>query len=144
MKTFSLIVASVLLGAFAHGQFRVIEPGTLEDQSGGTEDLSGTTIYTGIDDINVVSEEILWVVNETDVTYTSRIIRTEIDVLPGTSNSTAWGLHTLSIDAGEIPVWLVGGNSPVFAEILEPGDTALSFAAYHKSLPLLILSLIIL
>lgn len=73
------------------------------------------------------------------VTYTGfgsvtlNLKRIELDVTPGTMNSTCWGLCPADVMAGSNPVWDYGASfiPPV---TINSGDTTESLQAHHKPL----------
>jgi len=114
-------VISSALAEFVDGEIVIIEPA-------GTEDLSGTVIDAEVENLNSSGELHLWMVNESNEEITVRIVRTELDVTPQTMDIITWGVHfPYYLNAGEEPVWIVGGESTAFTETMAPGDTVYSF-----------------
>jgi len=125
MKRLLSISALLLCSAFAHAQLSFVYPNT-------TESLNGTTIEVPTQD-NVSDEEVLlWVLNESETTYSVKCRRTELSVLPGTENNVCWYIcpNTNQV-AGENPVWVVGFGTTELTENSAPGSTIQSFSFHY-------------
>lgn len=118
MKRFLLVFALVAPVVF-QAQLKVIYPN-------GTEDLDGTTVQTVPEQTD--EKRILWMVNETDEELSLHCRRTELDVVPATTNNICWVIcPAIPQNAGENPIWTVGLGENLLTETAAPGDTIRSF-----------------
>jgi len=114
-----LLVLAIALPVVFQAQLKVIYPN-------GTENLNGTTVQTVPEQAD--EKRILWMVNETDEELSLHCRRTELDVVPATTNNICWVIcPAIPQIAGENPIWTVGLGENLLTETAAPGDTIRSF-----------------
>ena len=99
--------------------------------TGDTADLNGTIyeVFGLPSDVDIKKE--LYAINQSASDFTVKVRRTEVDVQPGTKNTTCWVNCPIFQDAGVNPV-LVSGQSTTIAA----SDTNFSFVAHHRPMGL--------
>lgn len=109
----------------AQAQLKLIDP----THPGG--DLNNTTINISGTPADNDLEFSMSVINTSAQPMTIKCRRTEVDVLAGTTNTTCWVLCPPYINAGDIPMMVIGQNGVEYAENIPAGDTAIGFLAHY-------------